>query len=909
MVTFLEKVSKEIFDSHKLSDLQHITVVLPSKRAELYFKKSLAKHSDEPFFSPKIWNIDDYIIHRSGFTLMTDLDLYIKLYGIFKENDNSQPFEKFLTWIPTLIGDFENIDFALLENPKELFDYMSERLALTHWGENYQDIISANSKGYFDFFTKAWRLYFKITQYFEESKTCYRAYAYRKVALEIQGKITKDVDFHYFVGFNALNISDEKFITTFIKAKKGKAIWDADTYFMSADHKAGKKLNGYKRSGKFGEWNGEDNFLRTHTKDIQIFKINSSALQAKMAKSLAKSHYGQSHAMVVLDESQFKPLILNIPEENFSFNISIGLPLKNSAFLNFISLVFNHNISFSTKITIVELRAYFQNQSFLQILHTYFTESEIFDLKTDVFSKKHYLINRKTFPLLSAPFFDIIFARQDHKILEKLNSFNQQFENLIHFSAPIEKVGIQFYLEKIEILNKVNSESIDLNPFTIKMIWNELVKNQKVSFENESSSDLQILSMLETRCLDFETVTFLSLNEGILPAKKSLNSFIPNEVKREFKLPNYSDQDAIMSYHFWRLLKRANKINLLYLESASELNNLSEKSSFILQVEEVLAKQNPHLNITYPVSKIKVRPNDKIQKEEIQIEKSNVLLKTIDAFLGNKRLSPTSVAEYNTCTLKFYWKYLENIRTQEIEENDFQKNELGTLMHLVLEKADQDYLKSGKSIGKAELIAMKAKVPVILTQGLKDKFPNKTINKGFNKIHVELSEKMLENYFDSRVEDLDVDYQVVLNETKFNAALPEPYQHIKVTGNIDKIEKHGSEYKIIDFKTGALLDKKNNKERYKEKMIQLEIYQYLLRNSSENTKFKDEVLNFEFIFLINPYESYQLKDTLTINIEYILKTMVEDLLNPEISFSQTSDLQKCNFCEFIEICNRTKTTF
>ena len=72
------------------------------------------------------------------------------------------------------------------------------------------------------------------------------------------------------------------------------------------------------------------------------------------------------------------------------------------------------------------------------------------------------------------------------------------------------------------------------------------------------------MGMLETRVLDFKNLIITSINEGILPAGKSDNSFIPFDIKKEVGLPTYQEKDAIFSYHFFRLLQRAENIYLIY---------------------------------------------------------------------------------------------------------------------------------------------------------------------------------------------------------------------------------------------------------------------------------------------------------------------------------------------------------
>ena len=81
--------------------------------------------------------------------------------------------------------------------------------------------------------------------------------------------------------------------------------------------------------------------------------------------------------------------------------------------------------------------------------------------------------------------------------------------------------------------------------------------------------------------LDFENIIMLGVNEGILPKGKIINSLIPYELKRFFKIPSYLERDAIFSYHFYRILQRAKNITLTYNSSLDDFG-VGEKSRFKL---------------------------------------------------------------------------------------------------------------------------------------------------------------------------------------------------------------------------------------------------------------------------------------------------------------------------------------
>ena len=89
--------------------------------------------------------------------------------------------------------------------------------------------------------------------------------------------------------------------------------------------------------------------------------------------------------------------------------------------------------------------------------------------------------------------------------------------------------------------------------------------------------------MLETRALDFDHVIITNVNEGILPVGKNDQSFFPFAMKKQFGLPTFLDNDAIYTYHFYRLLQRASNIILLYNTESDGLFS-GEPSRFIHQL-------------------------------------------------------------------------------------------------------------------------------------------------------------------------------------------------------------------------------------------------------------------------------------------------------------------------------------
>src|ERR1044072_3327876 len=102
------------------------------------------------------------------------------------------------------------------------------------------------------------------------------------------------------------------------------------------------------------------------------------------------------------------------------------------------------------------------------------------------------------------------------------------------------------------------------------------------------------MGLLETRALDFDNVFILSMNEGIRPRGNTQSSFIPFNLRKSFKLPTYEEEDSSYAYYFYRLLQRAKNVFLVYNTEVGELNS-GEKSRFIMQIENELAKTNENI--------------------------------------------------------------------------------------------------------------------------------------------------------------------------------------------------------------------------------------------------------------------------------------------------------------------------
>ena len=904
MNSFLGQAAAYIFERHDLNRLQELKIVLPSRRAALYFRNELAGLSSIPFFSPEISSVDDFVQGLSGLQRMDTIDLYFESFELWKVQDPGQSFEKFLTWAPTLMRDFDLVDSALLADPHALFRYMSAAESIKRW-ELDEHEFSPASYEYFTFFDKMAAVYEGLNRVLPEKGLSYTGLAYRKAAEHVPSD-----GFYYFVGLNALSRAEEKIITTLVRAKRAECIWDSDDFYMESDDKAGKKLKGYKKSGQYGTaWNFQGNLLREAAREVNVYALNSKTLQARLATDLAARSAAQSHAMVVLDENDFPALFIQVPTLDFKVNISGGAALKGSMLMPALELLLRLMEADGETLRMDLVRSIPGNELLKSVLVHEAGSARVDRLEKQLARNTHLFVARKDVQLAGSDFFQALMAtRGPFSFLAAVEKFLTALAGTDTEESPFAVT----LLQKLEVLKPRVTEGLSTASFRI--LFRELIKNLSLPFEKQPDARLQVMSMLETRCLDFEEVTFLSFSEGNLPSAKKNNSFIPYDALTSFGLPSYSDQDAIMAYHFFRLLQRAHKVNILYTVDTGTGVGRKERSRFLYQLEEELGPVNDKMRFFYPepvISSASEAPDIR----PVRIEKTPDILHKIRVFLEQKGLSATSLNEYFNGEPGFYWRYIERIKARENDEAAIGYNVFGSIVHYVLEKTDEVYL--GALITREVLENQKQYALNNFDEFLKQSQPGFDFEYGLNAVQKTLARELVSKYFDKRLREFTEPFYVEGLEKKYETTVEVDGIRVKLQGTLDKIERHGDTLVVIDYKTGdvdaakiryAPGKKEISLDEYlrlqdRDKFRQLLLYKFLISEVyGKNTKYEFKFYSFRRLDsnLILEVENHTSEEILAA-VQHLIITVVRDLLDEKKPFSPDPEKKVMAYSDFADI--------
>ena len=180
-------------------------------------------------------------------------------------------------------------------------------------------------------------------------------------------------------------------------------------------------------------------------------------------------------------------------------------------------------------------------------------------------------------------------------------------------------------INKIDKLANKYEDMIQMSD--VEILYRQSASQMTINLKG-SRDGLQIMGLLETRNLDFETVHILSVNEGILPQSKVANSLIPYDLRQYYGLPTYNNKQAVYAYHFYRLLQNAKNVNIYYNTLADGMGE-GESSRFIKQILHELPAKNPNVNITEKIYKSPTTNNQEVKALRV-VKTDDIYKKIID---------------------------------------------------------------------------------------------------------------------------------------------------------------------------------------------------------------------------------------------------------------------------------------
>ena len=771
--SFLEKVIVDV--NLKKADLKSMCFILPNKRSAAYFKQKLLEKIEKPTFSPEIYSIDSFIVQISGLSEVKHSEQVLILYELFlglKKKKNTESFEEFNSWATSFIKDVSEIDQNLL-NTQSILVELNEINKINNWGK--KDSIDKEKSSFWELLPELYPL-FKKKLIRNESGTKGICYKEAKENLEHYKEANKNLK-HIFIGLNSLSKSEEIIIEELLAFNNGEIYWDIDKEFLiNKSHGASFFIKKYKYNWDRFEkntfkWEGQDYAKK---KNIQILGtpklIGQAKLVGQILSTLDKNKL-KNTAVVLGDESIIEP-VLNYTAKDFKeLNITIKPRLDLMEIKSLISDIFDIQT-----IKEVENMLNFKKLSVLRLFRT-------------TFPKYEELLKKEKETIL-AVFNE--WKSPKAALLALRDFFNQALLKTKKHSNELAQIKYanNALLKSYELLDRYSFVK-DLN--TLKSIILSQLDESSLSFKSNLNANIQVMGILESRAIDFENVIITSLNEGILPKGKTQSSLIPYDLRKKHGLLTYGERDAIYTYHFYRLIKRAKNVFLIY-NNFNEGVLGGEKSRFIHQLE-IEGKHNIVARNISP----KVYPQDK----ELKLLKSPGSIARLTE-LAKTGFSPSSLESYLKNPTDFYFQKLLNVYEDQ-EQDAISPRLVGLIFHDTLEAVYKPFL--NKKINKKDLLFSLTQIKINMQESfLKNNI--KDYNKGKGLILFEVVNKAIKRLIRNEIKDIELgnEIEIIALEKKIECELnfKKLKNNVKLRGVIDRLDKRNGIIRIIDYKTGLI---------------------------------------------------------------------------------------------------------
>lgn len=964
MKPFLYQVATLFYQQYG-AEIHRLAFVFPNRRAGLFFQKYLSEISEKPLFSPSILTINDLFMQLSGKHPADKIQMLFRLYELYKQRSgSSESFDEFIYWGEMLLNDFDDIDkymvdarmlFRNVSDLKSLdddFNYLSPeqvQAIRSFWSSFYPKGDSPNQQHFLELWEILYDLYAGLRTSLAKDGCGYDGMIFREVVEQLEKEPMSDFPFDQvvFVGLNALSVSEERLLLALQKKGVADFYWDyVGPWVTDPDNKASFFLG---RNLRLFPSRMELPATGPVQAEIRVMGVPSAIGQAKQVYPILQALADEQQltdesalrtAIVLPDEHLLVPVLNAIPEAIQHINVTMGYPLAGTP----VAALMEYILTLQKNIRYIDRVPVFYFRDVLPILnHQYVMAAapeEVSQLVKDMTAGNRIYVHAADLnrhELLSILFTPVQNTEElsDYLIhvLEALNAClrnnrpnpddEEMISNRTQTAAGIEQEFIFHYFATVNRMKEVMREAkIEMRLDTYFRLLKRMTDLITIPFEGEPLSGLQVMGVLETRALDFDRLIILSMNEGIFPLKKAANSFIPYNLRRGFGLPTYEHQDSVWAYHFYRLIRRAKQVTLLYDTRTTGLQT-GEVSRFVHQLR--YHYQYPLIDelVVYDVASSAVPP--------ISVQKTAEVEKLLSDFLfgGPRALSASAINTYLDCPLKFYFSVLEQIQEEDEITETVERDVFGSILHKVMEDLYAPF--KGKLV-TADLLKLLRKDQPLLTGTIARAFAELFFKspvvrplEGENFLTGEMIRKYAEKILEQDARFTPFHY--IESEKKVRATITLSDRRIvQLKGFIDRVDSLDRVLRIVDYKTGSgklefesvegLFDKEA-KDRPKA-VMQVFLYAWMYQQLPEYTgmPIQPAIYYLRTLFQrsfdpvveqkkgrgkadkVNSFQDF------ASDFEDKLRQCLDEIFDLDIPFTQTETGKACAYCSFRGLCGK-----
>ena len=959
MESFLKLVAADLY-KHTEGNLAHTAVVFPNKRAGLFFNEYLAQESESPIWSPAYVSISELFRSLSPWEVGDPVKLVCELYKIFRrETQSTETLDDFYFWGEMLISDFDDADKnkvdtdKLFSNLQDLRNIMDDYTFIDDEQEEairqfFQNFSIERRTALKERFISLWDVLGNIYKGFRESlasqNIAYEGMMYRHVIEHL------DVDKlpyekYIFVGFNVLNKVEHTLFTQLKDAGKAVFYWDYDEFYMKENrqavtHEAGEFIRRNLRDFP-SPLSGELFKNLSKPKEVHYIASSTENAQARYLPQWIRNNLTtpeKETAVVLCNEALLQPVLHSLPAEVKHVNITMGFPLSQTPVYSFlIALLELHTHGFNFKsgrytfqsvVTLLKHPYTRQLTGQAELLEKELTRNNRFYPLPGELGKDEFLTRLFT-PLSGNLNLCIRLSETLQQVAGIYQANTSGTEDTDAFNQLYRESLFKAYTTINRFRTLIEEDELTVQSETFRRLLVKVLSATNIPFHGEPAIGMQVMGVLETRNLDFRHLVLLSVNEGQLPKSGGDSSFIPYNLRKAFGMTTIEHKIAVYAYYFYRLLQRAERITLMYNTSSDGLNR-GEWSRFMLQ----FLIEWPH-----PITRQFLEAGQSPQgTSPITVEKTPDVMRRMQSLFDVRanpkaKFSPSALNYYLDCPLKFYYRYVAGLSAPDEVSAEIDSATFGSIFHYAAEHIYKDLTTHGKVINKEALETLlrnEVKLQDYVDTAFKKLFFNVPQNEKpeYNGVQL-INSAVIARYLKQLLQN-DLRYApftFIASEMEVDEPIdiqtPKGVIKSRIGGIIDRMDSKDGTLRIVDYKTGGdadtppyveslfIPDKKRSNY-----VFQTFLYAAIMCRKQPTMKIAPALLYIHraatetYSPVIQMGEPRKPKEAVEDFSKYEkeyrerLQGLLEEIFNPEKSFTQTEIIEKCTYCDFKALCKR-----
>ena len=895
-MTFLNNAAAQIWNQYREKISEHL-FLFPSRRSMLYFKRAITEAAGKNLWVPDCLTLENWILDQSDFLPVDSITSTYQLYlAAIDIRFIDYSFEVFYPMAQVILSDFEEVDMAMID-AQEFWTHTSAWQNISekdHPGKVWDDMKDTPLKERWEVnWNKLRELYRSFEQRLENQKLSTRGRIYRETASSLTELTSLDYPQIHVIGFSNLTKAEVRVLDHFKSKQPVLFYWNVISEMRTPGIDAGKHVV------KWCEHFGQDLRESPVSKpEIEIISAAGMVAQLKMTSQILQEAEGKEDQMaVVLPHPSLIDLFLeSFPDSRSLVNISLGYPLIYSPARSLIEWI----LGLWEKIELYSGRI--RNSDLRLVWSHLYVSRYLYPENLSIVQSSRLYIDAT----------DLAFDQPLSPLLfEPLKGPSDALERLI--SVIKELVQAQNELFHREVLRFVTSRLVRLNDVLagiegitytfLKRILMEMLQGASIPFRGEPMQGVQVLGIQEVQNLAFDTLIIPGMNEEILPSGK-IKSMIPYSLRRYYGLDEQGDQHSVQSYYLWSALLQARKVFLLYSQGDDFLGSRG-MSRYLFQLKYSGVK----VPLTERFLDLDLKGFEAKNKE---VYLTGALTQRLVDYLQKEGLSPTALMSYITCPFQFFLKYVLRIKEDDTVVDGLDYRHMGSVIHDVMQSLYDPYI--GKELDDRDFASIRASIREVTLNTYQKLYADDSpemLLQGIHWVEQEIMIRAVDRIVsvDSRlknlkIENLESDHQVKIDT--------ERVENVILRGKIDRVDKVGTIYRIIDYKTGSSsLNQKSIAQNWEDRNPvhnwQLMFYAFLMKDQLGSMPYelghytlKDKNLYAAMAPGKKPnFDGLDIQD-----FENILLDILDTMTDPQVPFSQTEIVNRCEYCVFNAYCER-----